>query len=340
MQFSRAIVFVIGLLIFQVPSARSQRIEFDTRAQSEDRGGGYWAGWEPIQRRLVFRRDVADPSLPAIKVIDVSGKTLALYPLRDFSGASYIDIWDAKGAPNGDIIIAAILGYGPRKKGPVPLKSLLLTYDSAGTLRKVWEVDPYHHHLVAADSQGNVFAFGDARDSSHNYPLLIKYSPQGDVVKKFLLASMFSSKDSVVRAGEPRMFIKGDKLFLYVAATQELFTFSLDGVLLSRTWLSAAYQRIAELNGGGSIRAFEFCADLHGNVVAEVRIYPKDKGKPQTLALAKFAPDGSLKGLQARPAESSKGEFLGLTTADQPIYLEVSEKGSLFVDLNKRYELP
>jgi hypothetical protein len=331
---------VIGLLIFQVPSVRSQRIEFDTRAQSEDKGGGYWAGWEPVQGRLVFRRDVADPSLPAVKVLDVSGKTLALYPLRDFPGASYIDIWDAKGAPSGDVIISAILGYGPRKKGPVPLKSLLLTYDSTGTLRKVWEVDPYHHHLVAVDSQGNVFAFGDARDSSHDYPLLIKYSSQGDVVKKFLPANLFSSKDSVVRGGEPRMFIKGDKLFLYVAATQELFTFSLDGVLLSRTWLGAAYQRIVELNGGGSIRAFEFSADLYGNIVAEVRIYPKDNGQPQTLALAKFAPDGSLKGLQARPAGSSRGEFLGLTTADQPVYLQQSERGSLFVDLDKHYELP
>ncbi len=340
MRFSKAIALVIGLLILHVSSARSQRIEFDMRAQSEDKDGGYWAGWEPVQGRLVFRRDIADSSLPAVKVLDASGKTLALYPLRDFPGAGYIDIWDAKGTPDGDVIISAILGYGPRKKGPIPLKSLLLTYDSTGTLRKVWDVDPYHHHLVAVDSQGNVFAFGDARDSSHSYPLLIKYSPQGDVVKKFLPANQFSSKDAVVRGGEPRMFIKGDKLFLYVAATQELFTFSLAGVLQSRTSLGAAFQRIVDSNGGGSIRAFEFGADSHGNIVAEVQIYPKDSGKPRTLVLAKFAPDGSLQGLLSRPAGSISGEFLGLTAADQPIYLEQSEKGSLIVDLDKHHELP
>jgi len=295
---------------------------------------------------LVLRRDVNEPNVPAVKVIDASGKTVAMYPVRDFSGASYIDIWDAKGTPNGDVIIAAILGYGSRGTKPIPVKSVLLTYDSTGTLRKVWDVNPYHHHLVAGDSAGNVFAFGDADDSSQSYALLVKYSPQGDVMKKFLPADLFPTKDASVRSsrsqnGESRMFVKNDKLFLYIATTQEMFIFFQDGVLLAKTQLVGVYDRISMQYGGAYIRTFEFGVDSSQNIIVELRVYPKEKAKEQSLILAKVAPDGSLLGLSARSAQSSPRQFLGLSNNDSPIYLEddpVSQ--TMMIDFTKRYNLP
>jgi hypothetical protein len=335
---------VLGVLLLHCPSAQSQRIDLDTQALSQDKAGGYWMDWEPTQSRLMLRRDVENSAAPAIKAIDTKGKTLALYPLRDFSGSSYLDVWDATGAPNGDVVMSVILAYGPRKPKPIAVKSLLLTYDSAGTLRAVWDVKPYHHHIVAMDAAGNVFAFGHADGQSGTYPLIVKYSPQGDVVAKFLPTSLFPTKDAVVDPtgiGAPRMFIKNDKLFLFVAATQEIFAYSLDGALERRTSLKSAFDQLVERHGLAYVQMAELSIDTNQNVIAQLILYPKDRMAQKIIALARFAPGGALVALAPQAVGSNQERFLGLTNADEPVYLErTSTRGSLFVDLTKHYASP
>ena len=157
---------------------------------------GFQVQWHSDLERAIAYRDISDANLPAIRVLSSSGGKVSIFPLKDFPGSTYIDIWDATGAPNGDIVVAAILAYGPRNVRPVPVKSFLLTYDETGTLRRVWDVKPYHHHRVAVDSAGNVFALGDG--GKDDYPLLIKYSPSGEVLGEYLSSGLFSAKDSVV----------------------------------------------------------------------------------------------------------------------------------------------
>src|SRR5207253_8543926 len=138
-----------------------------------------------------------------------------------------------------DIVVSATLGYGPRNTHPIPIKSLLLTYDATGMLRKVWDVNPYLDHHLAADRTGNVFALGEKGGAAAgDYPLLVKYSPTGEVLAETLSTGLFTKKEAVVTSGSPdgesKLFIKNDHLFAWIAPTQELFTFSLDGTLLSR----------------------------------------------------------------------------------------------------------
>ncbi len=345
MRSAKTVLLGIGVLCCFPAVARPQRLELDSQFEAPGKNAGYWANWDAIQERLVFHRDVDDPALPAVRVVDHLGKSLALYPGRDFSGSHHVDIWDAKGAPDGDIVISAIVAYGPRNRAPIPTKLLLLTYDSAGTLRRVWDVKPYHHHLITIDSAGDVFAFGHSDSTSGNVPLIVKYSPQGEVLKEFLRANLLPMGAGAVEAhsntGETQMFVKDNRLILYIAPTQELFTFSLEGDLLTRMQLSTTFGRVAQLTESAAVQSFEFGIDSNQHIIAQVRLYPKDRAKPSSLALIRIAPDGSF--VSATPPVAGKNdehEFLGLTKTGAPVYLELSNKGSLMVDLNKHYELP
>jgi hypothetical protein len=337
-----AVALILALL--GARAATSQQIRFDVKASSTDNAGGYWIKWDAGLQQLLCSRDVGEASLPAVRIVDARAKELALYPLKDFPGADHIDIWDAAEAPNGDVVIAAIIAYGPRKTA-VPVKSLLLTYDKTGTLRAVWDVKPYHHHLVAADAAGNVFAFGDKDSSSDTYPLLVKYSRDGEVVKEFLSTSLFPTKDAVVTSepshGASQMFIRDEKLFLYISATREWFTFSLDGNLISRVPLAAALSDIRKQNDViGSVPG-TFSVDSNRDIVVQVRLYPRDSSKPQTTGLARFAPDGSFRGLtRLEDVKLHPARFLGLTMEDLPVYLEPTTPNSVTVDLTKRSEMP
>jgi len=316
-------------------SAFAQEILFDASAEVGG-GRGYQVQWDSDSRRMIAYRDTSEPNLPAIRVFSSSGSNVSLYPLRDFPGATYIDIWDLTGVPNGDIVVAAILAYGPRNTKPVPVKSLLLTYDETGTLRKVWDVKPYHHHRVAADSAGNVFALGDG--GSGDYPLIIKYSASGEVLKEFLPSGLFSAKDSVVDLtspnGEPQLFVKSDHLHVWIASTRELFTFSLDGVLLSTTSLSAAVQSIADLSGGSQVRFLGLRLDSNQRIISQVQLWPKDQKRSTGVALARINPNGSFDSWIEPISGGDVHRFLGLTTNDKTVFLEKVHQSAVMINLN------
>ena len=239
-------VFVMFMLVCLASAAYPQRLGLDSGTGTPDfSGGGYWAAWDPTQERLIFRRDVDDPASAGVRVVNRDGTSIALFPGRDFSGSQFVDIWDAAAAPDGDIVISAVIGYGSKKAGRIPTRLVVLTYDSSGTLRKVWETKPYHIHLLAPDSEGNVFAFGHSDNASDETPLFLKYSTQGEVLKGFLAAKTFSAKGDVAHTpsetGENRLFFADSRLYLFVALSRELFVFSPDGALLSRASLVGAF---------------------------------------------------------------------------------------------------
>jgi hypothetical protein len=184
-------------------------------------GSGYFDKWDSVEDRLILYRDVRNPDSAAVRVISPTGGSgTAVFPLRDLSDAQRMTVWDAAATPDAGVVVSVIAEYGPRETKPVPIKLLLLTYDSAGGLRKVWDTAPYHHRLVAVDKQGNIFGFGSGDLSNKKSPLLIKYAPDGTVLRQFLPADTFDLGDQVVsnsQYGKSEMFVDQDKLDLWLA---------------------------------------------------------------------------------------------------------------------------
>ncbi len=152
----------------------------------------YLSKWDSIQEVLLFYRDTSDPLMPAVRAYDHGTQArLVISPLKEFPGAKAIEIWDVDAATGCEVTMASVIQYGGQR-----VKHALLTYDHWGLLRKFWEVYPYHHHGLAVDHEGNVYAFGHREDRGEqanqpDYSLLIKYSPAGKVLWESLPRSTF-----------------------------------------------------------------------------------------------------------------------------------------------------
>jgi hypothetical protein len=201
---------LLAIFLFLYPvTTMGQEMTFDTSA--DGRGDtGYSIKWDSEQSRVVLFRDVSVATLAAARVFGVDGSQVSIFPLKVIPGAQFLDIWSADSTPNGGAVVAAIVGYGPRNPRP-PIKSLLMTFDGGGNLTRLWNVEPYHIHHVAVDSNGNIFAIGDI-DSAASYPMMTKYSPNGDVLAQFLPTANFKDGDKVIasgsRNGESKLFIE------------------------------------------------------------------------------------------------------------------------------------
>jgi hypothetical protein len=313
-------VIISCSLMLSSLEVRAQQIIFDT--SKEDKVGGYHQVWDPSGRRLISYRDASDPALAAVQVSTTDGKKMSFYPIRDL-GCSYIDIWSATGSPDGGVVIAALLGYGPRNNTPVPVKSVIVTYDSIGTIRSVWEVEPYHHHYVAADSNGNVYALGHTYPGMEDYSLLVKYSRSGNVVGEYLSSRLFSEGDKVIYVpadGEASVSVNNEYVSVWIAATQELFTLSLDGTLVSRISLASALTNMASSTGNARVNVAELRTDSARQVIAQVRLWPKD-GSLAHIAVARIGANGAFENWVETPPGATH-RFLGLTLDDRPVFLE------------------
>jgi hypothetical protein len=118
----------------------------------------------------------------------------------------------------------------------------------------MWQVNPYHHHKIAVDRSGNVYALGHRIDARPAKNLIVKYSPKGTVIREFLPVDLLpNGQDTVLlngRVGDNHLWIAGERLRLYVAATQELLEFDLDGVLARRLALGNQLVTLAKAAGG------------------------------------------------------------------------------------------
>ena len=100
------------LLLLTALPAKSQMlldVSADGRADS-----GYAVAWDPSVDRVIAARDVSVSNVPVARFLNSNGKGVAVYPLNDISGATYIDTWGAAGTPDGGLLLAAVVGYGPR----------------------------------------------------------------------------------------------------------------------------------------------------------------------------------------------------------------------------------
>ena len=313
---------LVALFCFQ-PCCAAQ--SFNVNFIDRNGHGGYWPKWDPVQARLLLYRNAYDPSVPAARIFSQDGTSVDIYLLRDLSGSKYIEIWNAAAAPNGGLVLAAIVGYTPKGVKPAELKSFMFTYDGTGTLTKVWDMLPYHDHLLAVDAEGDVFAFGDA-DLPAPYPLLVKYSPKGKVLRQFLYSSSFNSGDQIVDEPSPnglnQMFIENQTLYLWVASSEELLRFTLAGDLVSRVSLSQALETLPPRTGTKRAVVRDLTVTPDGQIVAQVQLWTDHPGptNPVRLWCTRISPSGST--AELTPISLEPAWLLGRTNQGKLLFLE------------------
>jgi len=268
-------------------------------------------------------RDIKSSGAAAVKIFKDDGSSASIYPLADLSETWSISLWGVAATPDGGIVASVVPTYSAPGVKPVKVKEFLVTYNGTGKLTKVWDVNPYHYMRVAVDHLGNVFAFG-VSNLNAPYPLVVKYSSSGTVEKEF-----FSSADAPGGEfatmngslyGDPDMFIKGDQLFVWLSHSLDLFCFSLSGDLVSKTSFASALNGLAAATNSDHARVLSLTTGEHGEVFAQVQLWPKGPPDPVQRVMVSIPPDGSKATVLASPPVV--GFFLGRTDQGKMVFYE------------------
>src|SRR5271156_5627740 len=317
--------FLLSVVLLCWPHiCKSQDVQIEKVA---DEHGGYFMKWDTVQDRLTAYRNTKDAAAPAALVYGADGHSLPVYPQRDLAESVTVNLWDVAATPEGGLVLVGLVGYGPPPRLPSAVKSVLLSYGPAGDLRKVWNVSPYEFDLVAVDGQGNVYGLGNA-DLEEPYFMLVKYSPEGRVLRQFLSTDQFPLGHHILSPGggmmgENRMFVAGNGLDVWFARTQELLRFSLSGDLLSRVSLAHSLSQLATANGERESALLSVAPGGGNQIIADAYMWDKQSPKtPGKRLLVQLSTDGSL----TAPLGVGLGEnrFLGSSSIGKVILLEPS----------------
>ena len=330
-----AIAILVAACLLIIAPAQSQQLKVNLQGDLST-GSGFFDKWDSLQDSVLLYRTIANPSAAAVRMVSVTGKEVSVFPLRDIPDARRMSVWDTAATPDGGLIVSVIAEYGPHDVRPIPIKRLLLTYDSSGVLRQVWDTAPYHHILVAVDKQGNVFGFGEGDPSNKSEPLLVKYSPTGKVLGQFLPAnSLVLGHGIVVKGsssdGESAMFISGDELNLWLASTHELLRFSTDGRMLGHHQLAPPITKLADALDMLKVKVIQPSTSKGGDFIAAVALWPKQKDRKVTFSLMRISSGASEATLLGVPTEKpSPGRFVGMTSDGKMVFLQVQDRTGIY----------
>jgi hypothetical protein len=323
-------------------TALGQDIHIDVT--SDGRGdSGYQTKWDSVQGRLLLFRDSSTPDVPSARIVEEDGISVPVFVLHDFRDAKFVDIWAAAATPEGGLVLSVILGFANRpqpkeiRTTPVPLKSLLLTYGKDGALKKVWNVAPYHHQALAVDADGDVFALGTRDAGKEGFPMIVKYSAKGEVLREFAPSSMFANGgkalDGTPLNGSPSLLIRKGMLVLWVPSTKEMFRFSLDGKLQRKSAIGNALDRLAAENKFAHATIAGIALADSGEFMAQVWLWPNEKNSEGVVeAMANVSSDGQ-KAALASPilTPGLSAQFLGISSDGKQVKMERAGKGQAIV---------
>jgi hypothetical protein len=299
--------------------------------------------WDSGFNRLVAYRDgeVDTADMAAARIFGKDGKNVGAYLLKNLSDAHWAEIWDAAATPDGGAVLSAIVGYGPYPifPGPYrpPMKSMLVTFARDGKFVGAFETRPKSDtDKIVVDDKGNIFALGSA-DREGAYPLLVKYSSDGKILREFMSSSLFAIGDDVTEgsgdSGEPRIWIKQSHLFVWLSQVKELLKFSLDGEMLSRTSFSESLQKKAVELGfvGTEVRAIDTASN--GDVIMQSGFWSADRWSAKVLVLRTASDGQSFQQLGPGLDDFANGELMGVSPKDGLIFRKYDPDGGMLVSI-------
>lgn len=308
--------FITCVSVAQTPS-RSEAISIN--------GLKYGFKWDVPQRKLLYYRDKKN-DYDTTALGDVHSAVNVLLK-RDFPTAETASIWDLASGPDGEIVASVSIQFPPSHQG----RLYLLTYGRDGSLKKAWLTNQYHHHKIAVDKMGNVYAFGERIDAmSTDAPLMVKYSPDGAVLAEFLQSSTIRTGQFAVTtsaaSGEHSLFISGDELVLYIATTRDLFRFNLQGKILSHESLAPAMEKWAHMNHVDRAEIYRLVPDGKRGLVAQLRLWPSSRSS-SPISFLTICGDNTLERITASEKyDGYPGQLLDVTDARELMYLQRASK--------------
>ena len=228
---------------------------------------------------------------------------------KDFPGLQYAVVNSFAAGPADTSMLAAVLGYGNKV-----VRHVLLSFGDRGQLLKIWDTDPYYTYALAIDADGDVYTLAvrtDVNDKNGpDYPVLIRYRPDGRVAQKSLPKSIFrgSTAQAITPAGGtilPVLRVKDDRVYVFAPLTREVVMGTKKGGAWERYQLSGI--RVQRANTKSEIRNVDFASN--GDLVVEVRA--RTQTGPVTELQRINARTGEINTIK-RLAGNGPGMFMGV----------------------------
>jgi len=206
--------------------------------------------YDSAHQTIFFGVGISKKTSKPIRAFNVDGveRGAAISIFKDFPNLDHMVVDDLAAGPDGKTVIAAVLNFGSKR-----LKHVLLTYSFSGKLLQVWDTEPYYVQGITTDEAGNVFALGNRLDQDVNvnapYPLLIEYSPTGQVLHEALSSALFINGpraiDGAQRLANPILTLHDDHLLIYAPKEAEFLVCSREGAIIRRFSVTRVLREIA-----------------------------------------------------------------------------------------------
>jgi hypothetical protein len=312
-----------------------------------DPTGNMMPKWDDSNHRVLSYQQQKAGEQVAVQItsINAAEPTVKINILKDFPGAVEAFPVDIASGVGRSVVVACRLRYSKA----VPLKVLILTYDSAGKLMKIWDIAPYDPGIISTDGDGNVYTLAVRSDVFNkargpDYGTLVEYDSDGKMVREMLPASLFPlDVDPAAysgRTGPPFLKVSQDKIYVYAAIVSEVFVLDRSGNLLKRYTTNDPIRDLAAGNHYASREMIAGAFDGGGNLYFDMGLRePVTKGPPNAVRIGAKLTAESLQSSQwPNPWEAAGREvvldkrMIGVT-ADGSVVSLVRERGDFRVEI-------
>jgi hypothetical protein len=202
---------------------------------------------------------------------------------HDFPNLKQALVKDVAAGPSGTTVVVAQL-----QDREDQLKVVVLTFDEAGHLSKIWNTFPYNPEGITVDDDGSVYMVGfriDSKRGGPSYPLLVHYSNDGRVIGEGLPSSTFEKKDEAIYSDLGNFAVvtlRNGQLFVFAPAGREIVVCTKEGKPIKRLQLTPILENITK---GDQLDKFEL-HDLAflGNNHAVINLFGADSKGKRALA--------------------------------------------------------
>jgi hypothetical protein len=178
-----------------------------------------------------FRTFWTEPSPLVSGYLGGRALNVLLSPLEEMPDLKKLCVDDIAFAPTGETVL---LGTVTFKSKPQKIEQWFLIYDSAGTLVRKFDADPYEYSRIAVGDDGTLFAFGTkvrAR-KDEDYPLVSRLTLEGKMLGGFHPRNLYNPETKPTDLdpfGPPMLLSQDGRIALFVGATGEFYEYDIDG---------------------------------------------------------------------------------------------------------------
>ena len=232
--------------------------------------------WDSTNQVLFFGYGAGPPDRSVRGYVDARQRGADIDISKEFPGLQAVVVDGLTAGPDDTTMIATILEYEGRH-----VRRAILTYSSRGRLLRAWDPAPQSAEAIAYSKDDDaVFVLGD-RDipdgpNAPNYPLLVEYSREGQVLKSMVPANTLQDRgDSFWQGGEigqPVLRVTRDRIYFYAPTNREVVACDRNGVVLAYRSISDIVEKISTRDGNHLVQIHQVDFSDDGNIVLELLV--------------------------------------------------------------------